>query len=164
MQLQSITPCLWFADQAEEAARFYTSVFPNSEIGTISRYSDVGQEIHGREAGSVMTVDFSLNGHTFTALNGGPVFEFTPAISFQVLCDTQEEVDYFWDRLGEGGDEAAQQCGWLADRFGVSWQVVPRGMEQMLADPASEGSRRAMEAMLKMKKLDIGELNRAYAG
>jgi len=159
-----ITPCLWFDDQAEEAAKFYSSIFPNSKVMAVTRYGEVGHEIHGRPAGSVMTVEFELGGHTFTALNGGPVFKFNEAISFQVMCDTQEEIDYFWEKLSAGGDPKAQQCGWLKDRFGVSWQVVPRGMAEMLRDPGSQGAQRAMTAVLRMKKLDIAELKRAYAG
>lgn|SRR5690606_257059 len=159
-----IAPCLWFSDQAEEAANYYVDIFPNSRIREIVRYGKAGQEIHGREPGSVMTVDFELDGLQFTALNGGPIFTFNEAISLQILCETQEEIDYYWDRLTAGGDPAAQQCGWLKDRFGVSWQVVPTGMGEMLKDPMSPGAERAMEAMLKMKKIDIGELRRAYAG
>ena len=159
-----ITPCLWFDDQAEEAAKFYTSIFPNSKAVAVTRYGEVGHEIHGRPAGSVMTVEFELGGHTFTVLNGGPVFKFNEAISFQVMCDTQEEIDYFWEKLSAGGDPKAQQCGWLKDRFGVSWQVVPHGMAEMLRDPGSQGAQRAMTAVLRMKKLDIAELKRAYAG
>jgi len=161
--VQKITPCLWFDTQAEEAAEFYTSIFKNSKIGKISRYPDAGQEIHGKTAGSVLVVEFELDGHTFTALNGGPIFKFNEAISLQVNCDAQEEVDYFWTKLSEGGDKNAQQCGWLKDKFGASWQVVPRGMAEMLAgDPAK--ARRAFEAMMQMKKLDINELKRAYNG
>ena len=162
--IRKITPCLWFDDQAEEAARFYTSVFENSKITDLSRYGEAGQEIHGRPPGSVMTVAFELDGQSFTALNGGPVFKFNEAISFQVSCDTQEEVDRFWNRLAEGGDEKAQQCGWLKDRFGASWQIVPRVLPRLLNDPDAEKSRRVMEALLKMKKLDVAELKRAHAG
>jgi predicted 3-demethylubiquinone-9 3-methyltransferase (glyoxalase superfamily) len=162
--VRRIAPCLWFDDQAEEAARFYTSVFSNSKIGTIARYGEAGQEIHGRPAGSVMTVAFELDGQPFTALNGGPVFKFNEAISFQVMCETQEEVDDYWEKLSAGGDEKAQQCGWLKDRFGVSWQVVPEVVTQLVSDPDSEKSQRAMQALLQMKKLDIAELERAYAG
>jgi predicted 3-demethylubiquinone-9 3-methyltransferase (glyoxalase superfamily) len=161
---QQISPCLWFDVRAEEAARFYTSVFPNSKVVAVTRYGEAGRDVHGRPAGSVMTVEFLLGGQAFTALNGGPLFQFNEAISFQVMCDTQEEVDYFWANLSEGGDPRARQCGWLKDRFGVSWQVVPRGLAEMLRDPGSEGARRAMTAMLRMKKLDIEELKRAYAG
>lgn len=159
-----IKPCLWFDDQAETAAEFYTSVFGNSRIVTITRYGEAGQETHGRPPGSVMTVEFELDGQPFTALNGGPVFKFNEAISFQVPCDTQEEVDYYWDKLSEGGDEAARQCGWLKDKYGVSWQVFPRVMIEMLMDPDAEKSQRVFAAMLRMKKIDLGEIKRAYAG
>jgi predicted 3-demethylubiquinone-9 3-methyltransferase (glyoxalase superfamily) len=162
--LTNIVPCLWFADQAEQAAEYYVGIFPNSRIVTTTRYSEAGQEIHGRKPGSVMTVEFELDGHRFTGLNGGPAFRFNEAVSFQVMCDTQEDVDFFWERLTAGGDEAAQQCGWLKDRYGVSWQVVPEGVEEMLERPESEESKRAMSAMMEMKKLDIAELRRAYAG
>jgi len=161
---QKIIPCLWFDDQAEEAAKFYTSIFPNSKVAALTRYGAAGHEIHKRPAGSVMTVEFVLDGHTFTALNGGPLFKFNEAISFQVMCDIQDEIDYFWAKLSEGGDPTAQQCGWLKDKFGVSWQIVPRGMVEMLRDPGSKGAERAMTAMLRMKKIDIDELKRAYAG
>jgi predicted 3-demethylubiquinone-9 3-methyltransferase (glyoxalase superfamily) len=161
---QTISPCLWFDDQAEEAAKFYTSIFPNSKIVAVTRYGKTGHEIHGRTAGSVMTVEFEINGQAFTALNGGPIFKFNEAVSFQVLCDTQEEIDSYWAKLTECGDPKAQQCGWLKDRFGLSWQVVPRGMAEMLKDPSSAGAERAMTAMLKMKKIDIAELKRASAG
>ena len=159
-----ITPCLWFDDQAEEAVGFYTAIFKNSKIGAIARYGEAGHEVHGRPAGSVMTVAFELDGQPFTALNGGPVFTFNEAISLQIDCETQEEVDYYWERLSEGGEEAAQQCGWLKDRYGVSWQVVPRALIEMLTDPDYEKSQRAMAAMLRMKKIDIKELRRAWAG
>jgi predicted 3-demethylubiquinone-9 3-methyltransferase (glyoxalase superfamily) len=161
---QAITPCLWFDSQAEEAARFYTGIFKNSQILAITRYGEAGREIHGQPAGTVMTVEFELNGHPFTALNGGPIFKFNEAVSFQVLCRTQEEMDHYWNRLGEGGDPKAQQCGWLKDKYGLSWQVVPTGMVEMLNDPDREKADRAMEAMLKMKKLDIVELKRAFEG
>lgn len=162
--LHKITPCLWFDHQAEEAAEYYTSIFKNSRISHVTRYGEAGHEIHGRPAGSAMTVAFELDGQPFTALNGGPVFTFNEAISFEVECENQAEVDYFWERLSQGGDENAQQCGWLKDRFGVSWQVVPSGMGDLLSDPTSANSQRAMEAMLKMKKIDIEELRRVYAG
>lgn len=161
---QRITPCLWFDDQAEEAAEFYTGIFSKSRILTIARYGEVGHEIHGRPAGSVMTVAFELDGQAFTALNGGPVFKFNEAVSLQVSCETQEEVDYYWEKLSAGGDEKAQQCGWLKDKYGASWQVVPRILPEMVSDPGSEKSQRAMKAMLQMKKIDIDELQRAYAG
>lgn len=160
----SIAPCLWFDDQAEEAADFYIGIFENSEISRITRYGKEGQEIHGRPEGSVMTVDFKLDGQPFTALNGGPVFTFNESISFQVFCESQDKVDRYWDRLTEGGDAAAQQCGWLKDRFGVSWQIIPEGVIELVSDPGSEPSQRAMRAMLRMKKLDIHELRRAWEG
>lgn len=162
--LQPITPCLWFDNQAEEAARYYIGIFKNSKITAISRYGEAGREVHGQPAGTVMTVAFELNGQPFTALNGGPVFTFNEAISFQVMCRTQEEVDHYWDKLSEGGDKNAQQCGWLKDRYGVSWQVVPTVLIEMMSDPDQEKSGRAMQAMLQMKKLDIAELERAFAG
>lgn len=161
---QKIAPCLWFDGRAEEAARFYTGIFHNSKIVKIARYGKVGHEIHGRVAGSVMTVEFELDGQPFTALNGGPQFKFNEAISLQVLCETQQEIDYFWDRLCAGGDPAAQQCGWLKDKFGVSWQVSPTLMQELLSEPDSAPSQRAFQAMLQMKKLDIAALKQAYAG
>ena len=162
--IEKIAPCLRFDDQGEEAANFYVAIFKNSKIMTISRYSVVGQEFHGKPAGSIMSVAFELDGQTFTALNGGPAFKFSEAISFQINCETQDEVDYFWERLSEGGEEKAQQCGWLKDKFGASWQVVPIVLPMMISDPDSEKSQRTMAALLKMKKLDIAELQRAYAG
>jgi predicted 3-demethylubiquinone-9 3-methyltransferase (glyoxalase superfamily) len=161
---QAITPCLWFDTQAEEAARFYTSIFKNSKIGTITRYTEAGREVHKRSPGSVMTVEFELNGQPFTALNGGPEFKFNESISFQIMCKTQEEVDHYWNKLGAGGDPRSQQCGWLKDKYGLSWQVVPTVLIEMMSDPDREKSDRAMEAMLKMKKLDIAELERAFEG
>ena len=161
---QKITPCLWFDDQAEEAVAFYTAVFKNSKITKIGRYGEAGYEIHGKRAGTVMVVAFELDGQAFTALNGGPIFKFNEAISFQINCETQEEVDYYWDKLSEGGDEKAQQCGWLKDKYGASWQVVPSVLPQMISDTDSEKSGRAMAAMLQMKKIDIDALQRAYAG
>ena len=162
--IQRITPCLWFDDQAEEAAKFYTGIFKNSKIVAVSRYGKAGQEVHGRPPGTVMTVAFELEGQTFTALNGGPIFKFNEAISFQVNCDTQAEVDSYWEKLSAGGDVKAQQCGWLKDRYGASWQIVPRVLVEMVMDPDPAKSGRAMEAMLQMKKLDIAELKRASAG
>jgi predicted 3-demethylubiquinone-9 3-methyltransferase (glyoxalase superfamily) len=162
--IQKITPCLWFDDQAEEAAKFYTSIFNNSKIVSITRYGEAGYEVHGRPAGTVMTVAFELDGQAFTALNGGPVFKFNEAISFQVSCETQEEVHYYWQKLSEGGDEKAQQCGWLKDKYGVSWQVVPTILLEMINDRDSEKSQRVMVAMLQMKKLDTDKLKRAYDG
>ena len=164
MKITRISPCLWFADEAEEAAHYYTSIFKDSKIVSITRYGTAGFDIHQRPAGSVMTVDFDLNGVRFTALNGGPVFTFNEAVSFQIICQTQDEVDYYWQKLTAGGDPNAQQCGWLKDRFGLSWQVVPEGMNEMMKDPQSEAASRVMTAMLKMKKLDLNELKQAYAG
>jgi predicted 3-demethylubiquinone-9 3-methyltransferase (glyoxalase superfamily) len=148
----------------EQAAGFYTGVFKNSKITKISRYGELGQEVHGKAPGTVMVVAFELDGHTFTALNGGPLFKFNEAISFQVNCDTQDEIDHFWGKLSAGGDPKAQQCGWLKDKYGASWQIVPRVLPAMLTDPNQEKSGRAMKAMLKMKKLDIAALERAFAG
>jgi predicted 3-demethylubiquinone-9 3-methyltransferase (glyoxalase superfamily) len=159
-----ITPCLWFADQAEEAAKFYVGIFKNSKIGRISRYSEVGKEVHKRAPGSVMTVDFELDGQPFTGLNGGPVFTFNEAISLQVFCKDQKEIDYYWDKLGQGGDPKAHQCGWLKDKYGLSWQVVPTKLAEMVADQSTEGGRRAFAAMMEMKKIDLAELERAYEG
>ncbi|HEV3009588.1 MAG TPA: VOC family protein [Burkholderiales bacterium] len=163
-KIQRISPCLWFDDHAEEAARFYTGIFKNSRIVKISRYGKAGYEVHQRPAGTVMTVEFELEGQTFTALNGGPHFKFNEAVSLQVDCKTQEEVDYYWDKLSAGGDQKAQQCGWLKDKYGLSWQIVPSVLTEMVADPDPAKSGRAMEAMLRMKKLDIAQLERAYAG
>ncbi|UVE16271.1 VOC family protein [Pseudomonas sp. LS44] len=162
--LQKISPCLWFDDQAEQAAKFYTGIFNNSRIVTISHYGEAGQEIHGRPAGSVMTVAFELDGQLFTALNGGPVFTFNEAISLQVFCATQAELDYCWARLAEGGPVEAQQCGWVKDKYGVSWQIVPSTLMDLVSDADREKSQRVMTALLQMKKLDIAELERAYAG
>jgi predicted 3-demethylubiquinone-9 3-methyltransferase (glyoxalase superfamily) len=159
-----IVPCLWFDHDAEEAARFYVSVFPNSRVNDVSRYPNSDNEIIHDRAGTVLTVAFELDGQGFLALNAGPEFKFTPAVSFQIFCDTQDEVDHFWDKLSDGGDPAAQQCGWLADRFGLSWQVVPRIMGDLMSDPDPEKARRVTEAMMEMKKLDIAELKRAHAG
>jgi predicted 3-demethylubiquinone-9 3-methyltransferase (glyoxalase superfamily) len=162
--IQKITPCLWFDAQAEEAAKFYTAIFKNSRIVSMTRYGEAGREVHGRPAGTVMTVAFELEGQAFTALNGGPVFTFNEAISFQVGCKTQAEVDYYWEKLSEGGDAQAQQCGWLKDKYGVSWQVVPTVLPEMLQDDDAEKSQRVMKAMLHMKKMDIEALKRAYEG
>ncbi len=161
---QKIKPCLWFDQQAEEAANFYTALFSNSRITHISRYSEAGQEIHGQKAGTVLTVSFELEGQSFVALNGGPQFKFNEAVSLQILCETQEEVNHFWEKLSEGGDSAAQQCGWLKDKFGLSWQVIPKVLFELLDDPDAEKSGRAMTAMMQMKKLDIAQLKQAYDG
>ena len=163
-KLQRIAPCLWFDDQAEAAANFYSAIFRNSQITAISRYGEAGREFHGKAPGTVMTVAFELDGQTFTALNGGPQFKFNEAISFQINCETQEEVDYYWQELSEGADEKAQQCGWLKDKYGVSWQVVPTVLIEMMNDSDYAKSQRVTAAMLQMKKLDIAGLRRAYAG
>ncbi len=159
--MQRITPCLWFDDQAEEAVAFYAGIFKNSRVVNVSRYGDAGREIHGKAPGTVMVVAFELDGQAFTALNGGPMFKFNEAVSLQVGCETQEEVDYYWEKLSEGGGEAAQQCGWLKDRYGLSWQVVPNVLGELISDPDPERSQRAMRAMLQMKKIDIAGLTRA---
>jgi len=161
---QRISPCLWFDDQAEEAARYYVGIFRNSRITMITRYSEAGFEVHHRPAGSVMVAAFELDGQSFTALNGGPLFKFNEAISLQVNCETQDEIDYYWEKLSAGGDPKAQQCGWLKDKYGLSWQVVPTRMDEMMKDGNSPGAKRAMEAMLGMKKIDIAALQRAFDG
>ena len=153
---------MWFDDKAEEAAKFYTSIFKNSRIGDVTCYGKEGYEIHGREAGSVLTVDFEIRDQKFVALNGGPIFKFNEAISFQVHCETQKEVDYYWEKLSEGGDEQAQQCGWLKDKYGVSWQIVPIVLGKMLQDKDVKKSERVMKALLQMRKLDIMILRQAY--
>jgi predicted 3-demethylubiquinone-9 3-methyltransferase (glyoxalase superfamily) len=155
--MQKITPCLWFDTEAEEAAELYVSVFPSSRIIDVARYGAAGP----RPEGTVMTVRFELDGEEFVALNGGPEYKFTEAVSFQVSCETQEEVDSFWSRLSAGGEEGP--CGWLKDRYGLSWQIIPTALPRLLADPDPERSQRVMSAMLKMKKLEIDELERAAA-
>jgi predicted 3-demethylubiquinone-9 3-methyltransferase (glyoxalase superfamily) len=155
--MQKITPCLWFDTEGEDAAKFYTSVFPNSRIVDVARYGSAGP----RPEGTVMTVSFELDGQKFVAVNGGPQFTFDEAISFQVSCETQEEVDAFWSALSEGGEEGP--CGWLKDKFGLSWQIVPTRLIELLQDPDREKSQRAMQAMLKMKKIEIDGLERAAA-
>ena len=159
---QKITPCLWFDTQAEEAANFYISVFKNSRIKHVSRYGKAGREVHGKEAGSVMVVEFEIDGQTFTALNGGPHFKFNEAVSFQVSCATQAEIDHFWSRLSQGGQES--RCGWLKDKYGVSWQIVPSVLPQMMTSADGATADRVMNAVLTMKKFDLDALNRAYAG
>ena len=158
--MQKLTPCLWFDSNAEEAAKFYISVFKNSKIGKISRYGKEGYEIHGKPEGSVLTVEFELDGQTFTALNGGPVFKFNEAISFQVHCKSQIEVDYYWEELSKGGQKG--QCGWLKDQYGVSWQIVPTVLGEMLQDKRTEKSERVMKALLQMGKIDIERLREAF--
>ncbi len=162
--LQRIQPCLWFDQRAEEAAELYVSVFPDSRIGRIARFTEAGFEHHGQPPGTVMTVEFFLQGQPFTALNGGPLFKFSEAVSFQILCDTQAEIDHYWDRLSEGGDPAAQACGWLKDRFGLSWQVVPAMLPTLIANASPETALRTNQAMFTMKKLDIARLEAAVRG
>ena len=158
-----ITPCLWFDTKAEDAAKLYVSIFSNSRIGRVSRYGKEGFEIHGKKAGTVMAVEFELDGQPFLGLNGGPQYKFTEAISFQVPCETQEEIDHFWSRLtADGGSEGP--CGWLKDRFGLSWQVFPSALPKMLMDSDAAKAGRATKAFLKMKKFDIAALQRAYEG
>ena len=157
--MQKITPFLWFSDNAEEAVRFYVSIFKNSKIGKIARYDEAGEKVAGRPAGSVMTVGFQLEGEDFVALNGGPMFKVTEAISFVVNCETQEEVDYYWKKLSAGGKEV--QCGWLKDKFDLSWQMVPTILPELLSDKDAAKSQRVMQAMLEMVKLDIKKLKQA---
>ncbi|HET6553829.1 MAG TPA: VOC family protein [Dyella sp.] len=162
-RFQRITPFLWFADQAEQAANFYVSVFDNSRIVTTTQYTKESSQASGQPEGAVMTVDFELDGQTITALNGGPVFRFTEAVSLVVHCRSQDEVDHYWSKLGEGGDENARQCGWLKDRFGLSWQVVPDEMIRLLTDPDPAKVARVHGAIMQMKKLDLNELRKAAA-
>ncbi len=162
--ISRIQPCLWFDTQAEEAANFYVGIFPDSRILSIAHYSEAGQEQHGKPIGSVMTVSFTLDGQDMLALNGGPHFRFNPAVSLMINCDSQAEIDHYWNALGAGGDPAAQQCGWLADRYGLSWQVTPRDWERLMNAPDQAASQRAMQAMMKMKKLDIAALQAAFDG
>ena len=158
---KKITPCLWFDTQAEEAAKFYASVFKHSKIGKISRYGKEGFEVHGKKAGTVMTVEFELEGQKFLALNGGPHFKFNEAVSFQVHCETQQEIDHFWSELAKEGEEGP--CGWLKDKFGLSWQVIPKALPEMLMDGNSETAQRVMRSMLQMRKIDLAALRRAQA-
>ena len=159
---QRITPCLWFDTEAEEAAKFYCSVFKDSKLGKISRYTEAGRDVHHKPAGSVMVVEFEIEGQTFTALNGGPNFKFNEAISMQVRCETQAEVDELWEKLSEGGQKS--QCGWLKDRFGLSWQIVPAELEKLLSSEDPEKRGRVMKALLQMTKLDIAALKQAAEG
>jgi predicted 3-demethylubiquinone-9 3-methyltransferase (glyoxalase superfamily) len=161
---QRIAPCLWFDSQAEEAAAFYVSVFKNSKITSVARYTKAGQDTHKQRPGSVMTVAFELDAQQFTALNGGPVFKFNEAVSLQVNCSNQDEIDYYWGKLSKGGDPKAQQCGWLKDKYGLSWQVVPAILPELLKDHESQTAQRTMDALLRMKKIDIRELERAAVG
>jgi len=162
--MPKIVPCMWFHDKAEEAVKFYTSIFKKAKIGRISRFGKEGYEIHGGKEGTVLTAEFTIEGMPFTTLNGGPQFKFNEAVSFQVMCKTQREVDYYWKKLSAGGDKKAQQCGWLKDRFGLSWQVVPDVLPRMMSDKYPRKADRVMKALLKMKKLDIAKLKRAYKG
>lgn len=159
-----ISPCLWFDSQAEAAANYYVGIFKNSKINRISHYTEAGRETHGRPPGSVLTVEFDLDGQPFTALNGGPIFKFNEAVSLMIDCDTQEEVDYYWDKLTAGGDPSAQQCGWLKDKYGVSWQVVPTILVELLTDPDNGKRERVMTVMMQMTKLDISDLKNAVGG
>ena len=161
--MTTIMPCLWFDKEAEEAATYYCSIFKNPKLGHITRYGNEGQEIHGGKPGNVLTAEFSLDGSKFLALNGGPAFKFSEAISFQVLCKSQAEVDHYWEKLSAGGDPKAQQCGWLKDKFGVSWQIVPTVLPALLHDKDRAKADRVMKALLGMKKLDIAALERASA-
>lgn len=163
-QIQKITPNLWFSTEAEEAATYYTSIFKNSKLGKVTRFGKVRHEIPGIAEGMVMTIEFELEGQKFVALNGGPAFTFTEAISFIVHCDSQEELNHYWEKLSEGGDEKAQVCGWLKDKFGVSWQIIPDELYTLMNDPDPEKSGRVMQAMLQMKKIDIPTLRQAYEG
>ncbi|HEX2928422.1 MAG TPA: VOC family protein [Candidatus Binatia bacterium] len=158
--MQRISPFLWFDDKAEEAVKFYTSIFKNSKITNVARYGEAGAQVSGRPKGSVMTVAFQLDGQEFIALNGGPQFKFTEAVSFVVNCQTQEELDEYWKKLSDGGQEV--QCGWLKDKYGLSWQIVPTVLEQLMSDPDPKKTERVMRAMLQMKKLDIKGLKQAY--
>ena len=161
---QRISPCLWFNDQAEEAAKLYVLLFPNSKFGAIARYGEAGKEFHQKQPGSVMTVEFTLDGQAFLALNGGPMFQFSEAISLQVFCDTQDEIDHYWNGLAAGGDPNAQNCGWLKDKFGLSWQIVPRMLGEIMKGPDAAKAQRAMGALMEMKKLDIAKLQAAANG
>jgi len=161
--MKQITPFLWFDDNAEEAVNFYTSVFKNSNITSVTRYGEVAAKVAGRPKGSLMTAAFQLNGQEFIALNGGPLFKFTEAVSFVINCENQKEVDYYWEKLTAGSDALAQQCGWLKDKFGLSWQVVPTILSKLLADKNAKKSQKVMMAMLQMKKIDIAALENAYA-
>jgi predicted 3-demethylubiquinone-9 3-methyltransferase (glyoxalase superfamily) len=160
--MQKIAPCLWFDNQAEEAVNFYTSIFKNSKILSIARYGEAGARVSGRPKGTVMTIIFQIEGQEFMALNGGPIFKFNEAISLIVNCQTQKELDGLWDKLSEGGDEKAQQCGWLKDKYDLSWQIVPTVLGEMMQDKDPKKSENVMKALLQMKKIDIKGLEQAY--
>ena len=162
--MKRITPFLWFDHEAEQAAKHYVSIFPNSRIVKVARYGEAGKEVHGRAPGSVMTVEFDLDAERFMALNGGPLFKFNESVSFMVHCATQKDVDYYWDKLGAGGDPKARQCGWLKDKFGLSWQIVPNAMGPMLGDPDPIKAKRTLDAMMGMVKLDLNHLRAAHDG
>jgi predicted 3-demethylubiquinone-9 3-methyltransferase (glyoxalase superfamily) len=162
--IHKISTNLWFDHNAEEAVKFYTSIFRNSEILSITHYGKEGYDIHHMEAGTVMTIEFLLEGYKFIALNAGPAFKFNEAISLVVTCSSQQEIDYYWEKLSQGGDPTAQQCGWLKDKFGVSWQVVPQQLSEMYQDKDQEKTERVMKAMMQMKKLDLNQLEEAYEG
>ena len=160
--MQRIAPCLWFDDQAEEAAKFYVATFKKAKLGPITYYGEAGATVSGRAKGSVMTVAFEIDGQEFLALNGGPIFQFTEAVSLMVKCETQEEIDRMWEALSQGGEKG--QCGWLKDKFGLSWQIVPRMLGEIMGGPDAVKSQRAMGALMQMKKLDIAQLRAAYHG
>jgi predicted 3-demethylubiquinone-9 3-methyltransferase (glyoxalase superfamily) len=160
LKIQRIRPCLWFDSNAEEAVAFYLSIFPDSHISRMTRYTDAGYQVHQMAPGTVMTIEFELKGEVFVALNGGPRFKFNEAVSFQIDCETQAEVDYYWDRLSIGGDPAAQRCGWLKDQYGLSWQVVPLGLRELFDDPDPKKREAVMTALLEMRKIDIVALRR----
>ena len=160
--MQKISPCLWFDNNAEDAVQFYVSIFKNAKVGNVTRYGKEGYEIHKKKEGTVMTIDFEIEGQKFLALNGGPVFKFNEAISFQIYCDTQEEIDYYWEKLSAVPE--AEQCGWLKDKFGISWQIVPTEMDKMMRDGSPEQIARVTQAFLKMKKFNLAELRKAYEG
>ncbi len=162
--MPKITPFLWFDDNAEEAVNYYVSIFKDSKINQVTHYTEAGQENHERPPGSVMTIAFELNGQEFTAINGGPSFKFTEAVSFVVSCKDQEELDYYWDRLGEGGPVDCQMCGWLKDRYGLSWQIVPAELPELISDEDPVKAGRFMSALMEMKKLDIAALKKAREG
>ena len=162
IHMQKITPCLWYEGKAEEAANFYTSIFKNSKIIETSRYDEASATVSGMPAGSVLTVSFELNGQSFIALNGGPIFKLTEAVSFMIDCKDQEEVDYYWSKLTEGGSESV--CGWLKDKYGLSWQVVPSQLNKFLSDPDPVKAGRVMKEMLEMKKIIVADLEKAYGG
>lgn len=159
-----IQPCLWFDSQAEEAAHYYVGIFPNSKVGAISRYPESGREQHGKTPGSVMTVAFELDRQPFLALNGGPYFKFSEALSLMVFCETQEEIDHYWSALSEGGDPASQECGWLKDRYGLSWQITPANSLKMITSPDQAAVERYMSALMSMRKLDMATLQAAFEG